>query len=100
MYKDITVNTHYTPIPFLTEARAATIMPLTYQNKPIGAMGIFAPAEFALSDQDLVLYEQFPAHLASALHNVNQVQAQYLNIQPSQHLLPSSQIFPNLNTPH
>src|SRR5258708_1679724 len=98
MYKDITVNSHYTPIPFMAEARAATIMPLTYQNKAIGAMGIFAPAEYALSDEDLVLYEQFAAQLASALHNVNQVQAQHMNIQASQHLLRAWQIFAKLNT--
>jgi DNA-binding response OmpR family regulator/signal transduction histidine kinase len=98
MYTDITRNPHFQPIPILGNAKAATIIPLIHQNSVIGAMGIFVSAEEDLSQEDLIIYEQFGSQLSGALQNVYQHKAQSVNIRSSQHLVRAWQKFANLGT--
>jgi two-component system, OmpR family, KDP operon response regulator KdpE len=98
LYKDIRLNENYAPAPVLRQAQAVAIIPLVHQNIAVGVMGIYAPQGDTLSNEDLVIYEQFGAQLISALQAASEYQAQAVNIKSSQYLLRAWQAFANLQT--
>jgi len=99
IYEDIAKNPNYTPIPILTEARAAVILPLIHQNQTLGTMGFFAQADDTFTQEDLIIYEQFAVQLIAALHNAYQQQEQSISIRSNQHLLRAWEKFATLSSP-
>ena len=97
LFADISTHRHFVPVPILSEAEAAAVIPLVHQEGALGVMGIFAPRGKPLSHNDLIIYEQLGTQLTSALYNVQQHQSQHESIQSNQHLLRAWHVFANLN---
>jgi DNA-binding response OmpR family regulator len=100
VYQNISDNPNYSQIPVLGMAESCLIVPLVYQDQTLGAMAIFAQPGVSLSHEDLIVFEPFAAQFVVALQKVAQYQAQYVNVQSSQHLLRGWERFSNLNAPH
>jgi DNA-binding response OmpR family regulator/signal transduction histidine kinase len=100
IYQNIRENQNYNPIPLLAAAESVIILPLTFQDQTVGAMGIFAQPGTSLRHEDLIVFEPFAAQFVVALQKVAQYQAQYVNVQSSQHLLRGWERFANLSAPH
>lgn len=100
VYQNIRDNAHYTPLPVLTGAESVMILPLVYQDKILGALGIYSMPSIPLGHEDLIVFEPFAAQFVVALQKVEQYQAQYVNVMSSQHLLRAWGRFANLNAAH
>jgi two-component system, OmpR family, KDP operon response regulator KdpE len=100
VYHNIHENPNYTPVPVLPDAESVIILPLVYQDKILGAMGIYAMPGTVLGHEDLIVFEPFAAQFVVALQKVAQYQAQYVNVMSSQHLLRAWGRFANLNAAH
>ncbi|MCC6612451.1 MAG: response regulator [Anaerolineae bacterium] len=100
IYHNVRENPNYAQIPVLPAAESVMILPLVYQDQLMGAMGIYAMPDVALTHEDLIVFEPFAAQLAVALQKVAQYQQQYVNVQSSRHLLRGWERFANLNATH
>ena len=87
VYKDLNAHPYYTPIPVLPDTRTAIITPLNYGDRIFGCICVFGTENNSLVHDDLVIYELFANHFASAYHNVRQYYAQDVNVQSNRHLL-------------
>lgn len=100
LYDNIAQNPNYNPLPILRAARGAVVIPLSYQNAVLGAVGIFVNSSDDLLEEDVLIYEQLGAELISALHKADYRRAQSVKNQSSQHLLRAWQKFASLSTAH
>ncbi len=100
IYHNVRENPNYAQIPVLPAAESIMILPLVYQDQMMGAMGICAMPDVALTHEDLIIYEPFASQLTVALQKVAQYQQQYVNVQSSRHLLRAWERFANLNVTH
>lgn len=87
IFKDINLHPFFTPIPVLPEAASAIIVPLNYGEQIIGAICVLGTKEHELERDDLVIYELFANHFASAFHNVRHYYTQDVSVQSNRHLL-------------
>jgi two-component system KDP operon response regulator KdpE len=60
----------YAPVPPLQAAQSAVVVPLTYADRPLGALALLRD-ETGFSKADLVPFELFAGHLALAYHNIS-----------------------------
>lgn len=60
----------YAPVPPLQTAQSAIVVPLTYADRPLGALALLQD-DTGFSKEDLVPFELFAGHLALAYHNIS-----------------------------
>jgi two-component system KDP operon response regulator KdpE len=95
--QNIVADPNYVPIPIFPTPESAIILPLTFQDYKIGALGIFGTSRNPLSHDDLLIYELFASQFTVALNNAQHYHNQRISAESSQHLLQGWQRFNNLH---
>ena len=95
--QNIVADPNYVPIPIFPSPESAIILPLTFQDYKIGALGVFGTNRNPLSHDDLLIYELFASQFTVALNNAQHYHTQRISAESSQHLLQGWQRFNNLH---
>ncbi len=94
---NIVADPNYVHIPIFPTPESAIVLPLTFQEYKIGALGVFGTHRNPLSHDDLLIYELFASQFTVALNNAQHYHNQRINAESSQHLLQGWQRFNNLH---
>ncbi len=95
--QNIVSDPNYVPIPIFPSPESAIILPLTFQDYKIGALGVFGTNRNPLSHDDLLIYELFASQFTVALNNAQHYHTQRISAESSQHLLQGWQRFNNMH---
>ncbi len=98
--QNIVADPNYVPIPSFPSPESAIILPLTFQDYKIGALGVFGTARNPLSHDDLLIYELFASQFTVALNNAQHYHNQRISAESSQHLLQGWHRFSKVHTEH
>ncbi len=96
IFKNLSDFPYYTPIPVLPDARSAIILPLNYRDHTFGSIGVLGTETNQVDHDNLVIYELFATHFASAYQNVRDYHSVDADVQSSRHLLRAWQRFTSL----
>ncbi len=91
--QNIVADPNYVPIPSFPSPESAIILPLTFQDYKVGALGVFGTSRNPLNPDDLLIYELFASQFTVALNNAQHYHNQRISAESSQHLLQGWQRF-------
>lgn len=98
IYQDISLHSHYSPLPGFPRQLSGAIVPLIFQNDTIGALGIFNHADTPVKHEDLVIYDQIAFQLATFLRYASMYENKHMMNQANTSLLEAWDTLASLRT--